>query len=129
MAVPAAVFAANQPPAVREVPVKLSASIDGRELYREHCAVCHGVDAKGNGPAADALKKRPTDLTQISRRNSGKFPALAVQEKIRGGDIIEHGTLEMPIWGKVLTPMGRAKADADLRIYALLQYVEKIQGR
>src|SRR5689334_7895799 len=85
-------FPADQAPKVKAVPVKLSGSVDGAELFREHCAVCHGVDAKGNGPAAPALKKHPSDLTQISRRYGGKFPELAVQGKIRGGEIMEHGT-------------------------------------
>src|SRR5947208_1359608 len=84
-------FAADQAPKVKAVPVKLSGSIDGAELFREHCAVCHGIDAKGNGPAAAALKKHPADLTQISRKNGGKFPELAVLGKIRGGEIMEHG--------------------------------------
>jgi mono/diheme cytochrome c family protein len=121
-------LAADKPATkVKTVPVRLSGSIDGAELYREHCAVCHGIDAKGKGPAAAALKKAPTDLTVISRANGGKFPAIAVQEKIRGGEIIEHGTVDMPMWGKLLVPMGRNKTDADVRIFALLQYVEKIQ--
>src|ERR1700759_3116633 len=115
-------FAADQPAkTVKTVPVRLSGTIDGNELFREHCAVCHGVDAKGNGLAADALKKRPSDLTQITRHSpDGKFPALAVQQKIRGGDVLEHGTVEMPIWGKLLIPTGHSRSDADLRIFSLL---------
>ena len=125
----AGLAAAQTTPKVKTVPVKLSGSVEGAELFREHCAVCHGIDAKGKGPAAPALKNAPTDLTQISHRSGGKFPALSVQEKIRGGEIVEHGTVEMPMWGKLLIPMGRNKTDADVRVYALLQYVEKIQAK
>src|SRR4051794_11199101 len=94
----ACVIAPAQTTKIKEVPVKLSGTTDGSQLYREHCAVCHGVDAKGAGPAAPALKKAPTDLTTISKRNGGKYPALAVQQKIKGGEIMEHGTVDMPIW-------------------------------
>jgi len=125
----ACAIASGQTTKIKEVPVKLSGATDGAELYREHCAVCHGIDAKGAGPAAAALKKAPTDLTTVSKRNGGKFPALAVQQKIKGGEIVEHGTVEMPIWGKLLIPSGKGKADADMRVYALMQYIEKIQAR
>ena len=27
----------------------------GEELYKRHCAVCHGNDLKGNGPAPPAF--------------------------------------------------------------------------
>jgi len=114
---------------IKPVPVKLSATTDGAQLYREHCAVCHGVEAKGNGPAAEALKRRPTDLTQLAAKNGGKYPGLAVQQKIKGGEVIEHGTVEMPIWGRLLVGPGRAKTDADIRIYALTAYLEKIQAK
>ena len=117
----------SQTKKIERVPVKISGTIDGGELFQEYCAVCHGTDAKGGGPAADALKRPPTDLTQIARKNNGKFPELAVQHKIKGGDVREHGTAEMPIWGKVLISPGRTKTDADVRIYSLLRYVEKIQ--
>lgn len=121
--------AAGQAPTVKRVPVKLSGSVDGAVLFREHCAVCHGVDAKGDGPAAAALKKAPKDLTQITQRSGGKFPTLAVRAKISGGEVVEHGTIEMPIWGKLLIPASRTKTDADLRIYALVEYLEKTQAR
>src|ERR1022692_1563747 len=72
----------------------------GDDLYREFCAVCHGIDAKGNGPAADALKTRPTDLTEISRQNGNKFPTLHMQRVIGGEDAVAaHGSREMPTWG------------------------------
>lgn len=120
---------AAQNPKIKKVPVKLSGTIDGAQLYREHCAVCHGVDAKGAGPAAEALKRPPTDLTQISRKNGGKYPGLAIQQKIRGGEIKEHGTVEMPIWGKLLIAPGKGQTDADIRIYALTAYIEQIQAK
>lgn len=34
----------------------------GGELYRESCAVCHGQQGRGDGPAAFALNPRPVDL-------------------------------------------------------------------
>ena len=39
-----------------------SGAIDGKSLYQEFCAVCHGKDARGNGPASSALKVSPGDL-------------------------------------------------------------------
>jgi copper resistance protein D len=36
---------------------------NGLQLYGEHCAVCHGEEGYGDGPAAAALRPRPADLT------------------------------------------------------------------
>jgi len=36
--------------------------VDGRTAYMENCASCHGVDAKGDGPAARGLAVAPPDL-------------------------------------------------------------------
>ncbi len=36
----------------------------GRRLYARWCAVCHGPDGRGNGPAAPSLIPRPRDFTQ-----------------------------------------------------------------
>jgi len=115
--------------AIKTVPVKLSGTIDGAQLFREHCAVCHGQDGKGHGPAAPALKRPIGDLTRIPSDKNGKFPFLAIQEQIRNGSIVEHGTVDMPIWGKLFTPMGGKPADADMRVYAVAKYIESIQAR
>ena len=46
-------------------------SIERVDTYNSYCAICHGPQAKGNGPAATALKKVPPDLTTIAKRNGG----------------------------------------------------------
>ncbi|HEV2752167.1 MAG TPA: c-type cytochrome [Gemmatimonadales bacterium] len=35
----------------------------GRRVYAQRCAVCHGPDGRGNGPAAPSLIPRPRDFT------------------------------------------------------------------
>ena len=35
----------------------------GRRVYAPRCAVCHGPDGRGNGPAAPSLIPRPRDFT------------------------------------------------------------------
>jgi len=42
--------------------VKADAS-PGEKVFAKHCAVCHGPDGKGNGPAAPSMKPRPRDFT------------------------------------------------------------------
>src|SRR5437762_3128526 len=67
-------------------------SVDGAEMFRAHCAVCHGTNATGNGPAASALKTRPPDLSMIAQRNGGKFPRERIREVIAGNDeMTAHG--------------------------------------
>jgi mono/diheme cytochrome c family protein len=34
----------------------------GRGLYAEHCAICHGVNGRGDGPLARTMVPRPADL-------------------------------------------------------------------
>ncbi len=44
-------------------PVKdnATATADGKKLYTQYCAVCHGAKGKGDGPAGIALTPRPAD--------------------------------------------------------------------
>jgi mono/diheme cytochrome c family protein len=43
----------------------------GKREYVNHCAVCHGVSGKGDGPLATQLKAHVADLTQIQKNNGG----------------------------------------------------------
>ena len=73
----------------------------GREEFLKTCAVCHGKSAKGDGLFSSQLKRKPSDLTKISKNNNGVFPALEVYKVIDGREVDEfaHGTSVMPVWG------------------------------
>jgi mono/diheme cytochrome c family protein len=104
----------------------------GEALFMERCASCHGSDARGNGPAAGALKVTPPDLTEITKRSGGENPAAHVVEIITyGGNIAAHGSGPMPVWGRVFSDEGgRGKVGAARSrqaIIALKRYLESIQ--
>ena len=98
-------------------------NVEGRKLFMQHCATCHGLEAKGDGPTAKVLKKAPADLTKIEKVN-GKFPFVHVQRIISGDDLLEsHGSRDMPVWGTFL----RRKVGpgfAQMEIYNLTKFVE-----
>jgi len=56
-----------------DAPTPLIDSVQRAELYKAYCAVCHGEDAKGNGPMTKSLKSLPPDLTRLFARNGGVF--------------------------------------------------------
>ena len=60
---------------VKKEPIQMTSAASGVEMFNSYCAACHGKDAKGDGPAASALKVPPADLTQLAKKNNGKFPA------------------------------------------------------
>ena len=68
---------------IKHVPIKSTSPVSGKDMYTTYCAVCHGKDGKGGGPAAGALKVPPTDLTLLSKNNGGKYPSMKVSSAIR----------------------------------------------
>jgi mono/diheme cytochrome c family protein len=72
----------------------------GAALYQAHCAVCHGLQALGDGPMAPVLLVPPADLTSIVQRYEGIFPLERVASRIDGRDpLVSHGS-DMPVWGE-----------------------------
>ena len=97
-------------------------------MFEAYCAACHGKQAKGDGPAARALKAVPADLTRINARNGGKFPTVKVRRYIEGIDeIAAHGSRDMPVWGQAFRSMTGGQAGVQLRVEALTKYLESIQ--
>src|SRR5208282_6708541 len=91
---------------IKHVAVKPTSPVSGKDMYKAYCAVCHGVEGKGGGPAASAMKIPPTDLSLLSRNNGGKFPALKVDASIRGeSSVPSHGSKDMPVWGALFWSM------------------------
>ena len=111
-------------------PQRLIASVKGEDLFHAYCASCHGSDARGNGPAAPALRTPPADLTTIAKRNGGVFPTERIRKTIAGEEnIYAHGSSEMPVWGPIFH---RVEWDQDLgsvRLSNLTKYLESIQRK
>ncbi|HSB76449.1 MAG TPA: cytochrome c [Terriglobales bacterium] len=114
---------------IKKVPARYTSPASGKEMYINHCAACHGAEAKGNGPAATALKTAPTDLTTLAKRNNGTFPANHVYSSIVGDlNVPAHGTPEMPMWGNVYSSMSRGRSsEVQQRISNLTAYIESLQ--
>ena len=71
----------------------------GRTEFLSKCAGCHGADAKGAGPMASKLKRKPADLTALAKNNNDVFQTDAIAAIVDGRGAISHRRLEMPIWG------------------------------
>lgn len=115
--------------------------VKAAEDFTTYCSVCHGRDARGNGPVAKELKTPPADLTGIAARAGGEFSAEKVFKTIEGLDMpAAHGTSEMPIWGALFVRQAvgegvlieDAKTAARVatdRIKRLVRYLESIQEK
>lgn len=108
---------------------------DGRSLFLSNCAVCHGNDAKGDGPMARAMSTAPKDLTLISVRHGGKFPRARIMSTIDGyahsktmtgpgmpefGALLEGDLIPYDSGDGRMTPTPR-------KLVALAEYLESIQ--
>jgi hypothetical protein len=117
-------------------PQDLIYSMNGPDLFRAHCASCHGAGAKGDGPAASALKAKVPDLTILAKNNGGQFPADRVRKVIAGDEVLAaHGSREMPIFGPMfhfIEPFESLNPNDDLpkvRLDNLVAYLESIQHK
>lgn len=126
----AAMFAADKP-TIKTTSVTPTSPVSGQEMFSTYCAVCHGTDAKGEGPAFSALKKMPADLTVLTKNNGGKFPELRVYSAIKGDlNLPAHGSKDMPVWGVLFKSLNRSdESVAQLRLRNLTAYVESIQAK
>ncbi|HEU4620190.1 MAG TPA: c-type cytochrome [Gammaproteobacteria bacterium] len=104
----------------------------GQELFDRFCASCHGDSGRGDGPVAFSLAIAVPDLTRITERYGGQFPADRVYQTIDGRVAVEaHGTRPMPVWGYEFWTAEGADAEAEAQartiINRLVEYVRSIQ--
>lgn len=116
---------------IQHVPVKAMSPASGKDMYNSYCAVCHGTDGKGGGPAASALKVPPTDLSLLSKNNGGKYPALKVTSSIRGESALPaHGSKDMPVWGTLFWTLSSGhEGEVQQRVSNLTHYIETLQAK
>lgn len=92
----------------------------GRRVYAQRCAVCHGPDGRGNGPAAPSLIPRPRDFT----RGQFKYKSTAAGEPPTDADllrVVANGlpASAMPYWRDVLDTAG---------LHAVVAYVKSMSS-
>ena len=76
----------------------------GKRIYMEKCALCHGPDGRGDGPAAPSMIPRPRDFTQ----GSYKYKSTAAGQPPTDDDlfnIVANGlsASAMPYFSDILT--------------------------
>ena len=103
----------------------------GNSDYQVYCSSCHGTEARGDGTIAKSLKKRPVDLTQLSKRNNGVFPEEKVFKTIDGRKGSAHSDSDMPVWGDVFARATESAGEEKTarRIDTLVKYIETLQAR
>ena len=70
------------------------ATMEGKEIYNQMCAICHGLNGKGNGEAGVTLEPRPANFLALKVSNEtdgaifwklteGKPPMSSYEELLR----------------------------------------------
>jgi mono/diheme cytochrome c family protein len=126
-----------------------AAIAQGKQLYLKYCASCHGQGGKGDGVVGTMMNPKASDLTQIAKRNGGKFPFYEVMEVINGraptgqqenaslpGLPKAHGDAAMPVWGEIFSRDALSKGSSlDLQLQAtgkimmITEYLQSIQAK
>jgi mono/diheme cytochrome c family protein len=108
---------------------------DGRALFMENCAVCHGENGRGDGPMARAMATAPKNLTLIALRHGDVFPRAKIMSIIDGYARSDPSGPGMPEFGDLLQgdlvpyDSGDGKPTPTPRkLVALAEYLESIQA-
>lgn len=123
---------ADPPVVIKKTPAVAVSPSSGPEMFRQYCAACHGVDGKGHGPAASALKVGVPDLTVLTRNNQGKYPGRRVISAIKGdAALTAHGSKDMPVWGTIFHEMSIMSSESQVvtRLSNLAGYIETLQQK
>lgn len=82
------------------IAVQAADADQGKKLYGQFCASCHGQTGKGDGPAAAALNPKPrdhTDKTYMSKMSDDE-----ILKVIKNGGASVGKSPLMPPWGASL---------------------------
>lgn len=108
---------------------------DGRDLFLESCATCHGDSAMGDGPMVGGIQGGVPDLTEIAKRNGGDFPLAETMSFIDGYIRPRTHSPAMPEFGELLSASPTVLYDTGdgiltptpSALVALAEYLQSIQ--
>lgn len=104
-----------------------------KAAYLRYCGACHGPGGKGDGLAGTFMRPKPTDLTQIAKRNGGTFPFEPTMRVIDGRDTVRaHGDPEMPVWGEVFkrdAATTGTRTEVQGKLLLITKHLEAIQEK
>ena len=120
------------------VPLPLAAGPveDGRAVWLDACASCHGPSARGDGPRAEMLALPVPNLTGLAAANGGSFPWLRVVHLVDGRSGLRGHGGPMPIFGALMRGDAVAAEAPDgspvitsARVLAVVAWLESVQAR
>lgn len=107
----------------------------GPQDFADYCSGCHGATGNGDGELAVTLRRKPSDLTKLSRRNKGAFPTTRVMAQI-WGYTGKKGTGVMPDFAPLLegdlVPYDGGDGIATptpIRLVEIAEYVKSLQQK
>jgi len=102
---------------------------DGKAIYGQYCAVCHGRSGEGNGPIAGFLTIPPVNLRLLYQKYGNPLSVDQIEKFIDGrADVKTHGPRDMPVWGKrFYGESGGSEADTADRLAKLVAFLQSIQ--
>jgi mono/diheme cytochrome c family protein len=100
----------------------------GAQSYERYCATCHGTSGRGDGALAPYLETGPSDLTLLSRRHDGFYPANLVRHALDGSSV-PKARGAMPDWSASLRhdAAGPSRMAAAATVDGIVEYVETLQ--
>jgi mono/diheme cytochrome c family protein len=103
----------------------------GKKLYIEHCAACHGIKADGHGPLEHELAVRATDLRYLAKKYGNPLPYDQIARFMDGrAEVKAHGPRDMPVWGEEMWryPEGKGPANqVSEPVARIIRYLQSIQ--
>jgi hypothetical protein len=123
---------AGEPAEGKLVRMKDLALAEGKTEYIIHCQACHGDAGVGDGGMAKILVKQPTDLTQLAKRDNGRFPFWRTFNIIAGDvSVSGHEPFQMPqFWQRFQRQeVLPGYPPAHFRVLALTHYIESLQSQ
>src|SRR5262245_23316272 len=72
---------------------------EGKAIFMQYCASCHGPKGSGNGPLAATLSTPPANLRLLSQRFGNPLPQAVMARLIeRRVAAKARGRRDMPVW-------------------------------